>query len=98
MMCYVINDWTYFGDPSKMHEYLSSGKPTVATGLPSIEEFRDVIMIPKTKRGWIEAIESGLNENDEKLKKKRINVANKNSYRYRVNHALKIIERHLSKK
>ena len=57
MMCYVINDWTFFGDPSKMHEYLASGKPTVATGLSAIKEFSNVIDIPETFDGWVDAIE-----------------------------------------
>lgn len=95
MMCYRINDWTYFGDPSKMHEYLASGKPTVAVALPAIKEFEEVIAIPETKEGWIEAIEAGLNEKDDYLARKRIEVAFENSYQKRVARAIEIINARL---
>lgn len=98
MMCYVINDWTYFGDPSKMHEYLASGKPTVATGLPAIKEFGDVIMIPQSKEGWVKAIERGLNENDPHLVQNRIEVARQNSYPFRIRFAMDVIEKRFAKK
>ncbi len=98
LMCYVINDWTFYGDPSKMHEYLASGKPTLATNLPAIEEFSDVIDIPKTKECWIKAIDKGLNEQDDIMKNKRIKVAEENSYQSRVHYATKVIEDALTKK
>jgi glycosyltransferase involved in cell wall biosynthesis len=98
MMCYVINDWTFFGDPSKMHEYLASGKPTVATGLPAIKKFDYVINIPDSKEGWVEAIEESLKENNPDVINERIEVARQNSYPYRAKFALSIIENKLSEK
>ena len=62
MMCYVINNWTFYGDPSKLHEYLASGKPTIGTGLPSIREFADVVQIPETPPEWVAAVERALQE------------------------------------
>ena len=59
MMCYVINNWTFYGDPSKLHEYLASGKPTIGTGLPSIREFADVVQIPETPQEWVAAVDRG---------------------------------------
>jgi hypothetical protein len=91
-MCYRINDWTYFGDPSKMHEYLASGKPTVAAPLPAIKEFEDVIAIPDSKEGWIEAIEAGLSEKDDYLVRKRIDVAHDNSYEERAVRTIELIK------
>ena len=60
MMCYVINNWTFYGDPSKLHEYLASGKPTIGTGLPSIREFADVVQIPETPQEWVAAVDRAL--------------------------------------
>jgi hypothetical protein len=97
MMCYVINDWTYFGDPSKMHEYLASGKPTIATGLPAIREFSNVIAIPESKESWVDAIEKGLNENNPHLVKDRIEVSRLNSYPFRIRFAIDVIQKKLRK-
>jgi glycosyltransferase involved in cell wall biosynthesis len=98
MMCYIINDWTYFGDPSKMHEYLASGKPVIATALPAIREFSDVIVIPETKEGWVEAIDEALRETDSQKVQHRIDVAIENSYQNRVRTAIGIINKKLISK
>lgn len=92
MMCYIINDWTYYGDPSKMHEYLASGKPTIAVALPAIKEFENVIAIPTSREGWVSAIENGLAETDEKMCEERIRVAYENSYTERAARTIGIIE------
>lgn len=97
MMCYVINNWTYYGDPSKMHEYLSSGKPTIAAGLPAIKEFSHVIKIPDSREAWIAAIKDSLQESDEALVAERIKVAMENSYTERAIKALEIFRSKLSK-
>lgn len=98
MMCYVINDWTYFGDPSKMHEYLASGKPTIAAGLPAIREFADVIAIPGTPDGWVQAIDEGLRDVDEEARRRRIETARLNSYPNRVEKATAIIRQALERR
>jgi glycosyltransferase involved in cell wall biosynthesis len=98
MMCYVINDWTFFGDPSKMHEYLASGKPTVATGLSAIKEFSTVIDIPETFDGWVDAIDRGLRETDTAMRDRRIETARQNSYPFRVESAVGIIRDALARR
>lgn len=97
MMCYVINNWTFYGDPSKMHEYLASGKPTIATGLPAIKEYNHVIDIPDSKEGWVKTIEKGLKESDLSMPEKRINIAKENSYSSRIKFATDIIKKKLNK-
>lgn len=84
MMCYAINGWTFYGDPSKLHEYLASGKPTIGTGLSAIREFADVVAIPGSPAEWIDAVEQALNERSEALTRRRIDVARANSYESRV--------------
>lgn len=88
LMCYVINGWTYYGDPSKMHEYLAAGKPTVGTGLPSILEHRDVVEIAGTHDEWIDAVAKCLAEKPNELVARRIEVARTNSYAERISTAL----------
>jgi glycosyltransferase involved in cell wall biosynthesis len=92
MMCYVINGWTYFGDPSKMHEYLAAGKPTVGTPLASIVEYQHVIEVPESHDEWLLAIERCLQNDCTDAVQRRIAVAAENSYSARIARALALIE------
>jgi glycosyltransferase involved in cell wall biosynthesis len=95
MMCYVVNGWTYYGDPSKLHEYLASGKPTIGNGLASIRDFADVVAIAETPEEWIAAIEAGLRESDQELTRRRIATAKANSYQARIDVFLDTIGKYL---
>jgi glycosyltransferase involved in cell wall biosynthesis len=96
MMCYVINNWTFYGDPSKLHEYLASGKPTIGAGLPAIREFADVVQIPTTPAEWVAAVERGLLETGPEATERRIETARANSYEARVTRFIDIVEASLA--
>ncbi|MGH8249490.1 MAG: glycosyltransferase [Steroidobacteraceae bacterium] len=91
LMCYVINGWTYFGDPSKMHEYLAAGKPTIGAPLPAILEFADVIEVPRSQSEWLEAVARSLQPGNSAAIERRVQVARQNSYSERIRAALTII-------
>jgi len=78
MMCYVINDWNYYGYPLKMHEYLACGKPTVSKGLPALRELEWVVSIADEADEWIRAIEHGLTMKEDN-REKCLGVAKENS-------------------
>jgi glycosyltransferase involved in cell wall biosynthesis len=92
MMCYNITPWTYYGDPLKMHEYLASGKPTIAAGLKSILPFSNVIAIPESADGWVDAIDRALTRDSEEARMQRIETARLNSYQFRIAEATRIIQ------
>ena len=98
MMCYVINNWTFYGDPSKLHEYLASGKPTIGTGLPSIREFADVVQIPETPQEWVAAVDRALQERDPALPARRIETAKQNSYQARIERFRAVVDEALRRK
>ena len=91
MMCYVINGWTFYGDPSKLHEYLASGKPTIGVGLSSIREFSEVVTVADTPEEWIAAVEAGLHDTGPEATQKRIETARQNSYAARIDTFLRVI-------
>lgn len=97
-MCYVINNWTFYGDPSKLHEYLASGKPTIGTGLPAIREFSDVVAIPETPEEWPAAVAAAIADRDEDLVRRRIETAQQNSYAARIDRFLEIVSDTLARK
>lgn len=94
MMCYLVNDWTFFGYPLKMHEYLACGKPSVSADLPAVREFSDVVKIPSSYDEWekniSEYLEQGDNENEIS---KRLNVAKVNSWAVRVDTMVELIQK-----
>jgi glycosyltransferase involved in cell wall biosynthesis len=98
MMCYVINNWTFYGDPSKLHEYLASGKPTIGTGLPSIREFKDVVAIPETPEEWPAAVAAALADRDPEMARRRIETAQQNSYSARIDRFLEVVSDTLARK
>jgi glycosyltransferase involved in cell wall biosynthesis len=63
-MPYVVDDYTKYIYPGKMHEYLASGRPVVSTPIQSVEEFRHVIGIASGSQEWSNAIEHALSKEE----------------------------------
>jgi len=59
-MCYVLDDYTKFIYPLKLHEYLAAGRPVVATPVRSLEQFAPVIQLATTEEEWSHALEQSL--------------------------------------
>ena len=76
-MPYVVDDYTKFIYPGKMHEYLASGNPVVSTPVRSVQEFEDVITIAGNAREWSMAIEQALGEKEKTPERRAVrqNVA-----------------------
>jgi glycosyltransferase involved in cell wall biosynthesis len=63
-MPYVVDDYTKYIYPGKMHEYLASGKPVVSAPVRSVHEFQDVITIATSAQEWSVAIQGALSERE----------------------------------
>ena len=75
-----LNELTEATNPVKVYEYLSAGKPVVATKLPELEEFSPFIYIAENHDDFIDKLEIALNENDNALRKKRVSFAEENGW------------------
>ncbi|MBM4340833.1 MAG: glycosyltransferase family 1 protein [Deltaproteobacteria bacterium] len=91
MMCYLVNEWTYYGYPLKMHEYLACGKPSVSSDLPEVRPYSDVVMIAHTYEQWLDILDQELSHANVGNINKRVIVANNNSWASRVNQVMTII-------
>lgn len=60
IMPYRLDDYTKYIYPLKFHEYLASGRPTVGTRIRSLEEFSDVVALPRTPDEWSASLEEAL--------------------------------------
>jgi glycosyltransferase involved in cell wall biosynthesis len=63
-MPYVVDDYTKYIYPGKMHEYLASGNPVVSAPVRSVQEFQDVITIAAGAQEWSVAIQGALSERE----------------------------------
>ena len=63
-MPYVVDDYTKYIYPGKMHEYLASGNPVVSAPVRSVQEFKDVIDIADNAQEWSVAIERALTDRE----------------------------------
>lgn len=68
----VINEVTIGNYPRKIDEYLSLGKPTVATQTKTMEVFKEHVYLANDKSDYIDLIKKAINENDDTLVKARI--------------------------
>lgn len=55
-MCYNIDEYTRYIYPLKTHEYLAAGRPVVATPIPSLREFGQVLALARSVDDWEAAI------------------------------------------
>jgi glycosyltransferase involved in cell wall biosynthesis len=60
LMCYDINDYTKYIYPLKLHEYLATGRPSVASPIDAVLDHADVVMIAGTAEQWLAGIASSL--------------------------------------
>jgi glycosyltransferase involved in cell wall biosynthesis len=60
IMPYRQDDYTKYIYPLKLHEYLASGRPTVGTPIRSLEEFSEVVALPRSLEEWSAALTNAI--------------------------------------
>ncbi|HET7585016.1 MAG TPA: glycosyltransferase [Gemmatimonadaceae bacterium] len=65
IMPYVLDAYTRYIYPLKLHEYLASGRPVVGTPIPALEEFHDVVAVARTPDEWDAALAGYLAQRDD---------------------------------
>lgn len=53
---YVKNELTHFINPLKLKEYLSSGRPVVASGLPEVKKLKEYLYVGETPEEFVQII------------------------------------------
>lgn len=78
--------------PNKLWLYLALGKPCVVTNIPNIKEwnFGEKIMYKCSNQDFIQSCRTAFLENNETLFKRRIQIANENSWHNRVDSMLNL--------
>ncbi len=93
IMPYKLDGYTRYIYPLKLHEYLATGRPTVGTGIRSLQDFRKIVTLADTYDEWVAALREGLSSeaNTEERRAARQSVAQQHDWTvlvHRIAHVL----------
>ena len=85
--------------PNKLFSYIAAGKPVVSTNFPNFIKFDyGLIYFADSKESFVSQIRKAYNEDSEELRKKRFDIAEKNTWEKRGNELKAIIDKNINKK
>ncbi|MBU0756008.1 MAG: glycosyltransferase [Planctomycetes bacterium] len=85
MIPFLITELTLATNPVKIYEYLSAGKPVVATAMPELIRISDQMHVADSHDTFLEALKSAMEEAGRSdLAKKRSNWANQRNWTSRA--------------
>lgn len=88
---YVLNDWTRACLPVKVYEYLAEGRPVVATPLPELKPFSDVIYTAGAE-AFVDTIERAMRLDSEAAREARIKASMRFTLQDRARRAIALLE------
>ena len=92
MIPFVLNRLTRATNPIKLYEYFACGLPVAATPLPEVEAFGDLVYIGSSPEDFSGAVRCALAEDDPRLRARRREVAENESWRARANDLLAALD------
>ena len=82
---FKVNQITEATDPVKFYEYISQGKPVVATHMPELHPYQDYLYLADDPADFIRKVDLAVRENDPALRERRVALARANTWTDRVN-------------
>src|SRR2546425_892220 len=76
----------------RIREYLAAGLPVVATDLPEIRKYQDIVKIASDASAFVDEIEAALGERGEPHARRRVEAMRAESWEARVEQLSQIIE------
>ena len=95
IMPHVADSFTKSMNPLKLYEYLAAGKPVVATRVPGLEEFEDVVQFADDADSFIGLIKETLRAKGENLAAECLSFAERRDWSTRVDFILDVLDRSL---
>jgi glycosyltransferase involved in cell wall biosynthesis len=94
---YVRNTATRAVFPLKFFEYLATGKPVVASPLPSLLPYHEAVALVDTPRAWVAAIEAALRD-PQRLAEQRQVLARRHTWNARLRAMERVVAEALDKR
>jgi UDP-galactopyranose mutase len=93
---YELTEFTEYTFPSKLAEYLSSGIPVLASNLPEMRHYRDVIGIYRNADEFILEAVGQMRQQGERKRQRRLKIADSLSWDHIVNQMMGVVEEQMS--
>ncbi|HET8775361.1 MAG TPA: glycosyltransferase [Thermoanaerobaculia bacterium] len=84
MIPFVDDEITAATDPVKFYEYVSLGKPVVATPMPELAPYGELLYIASTPAEFMARLDEAVGENDPALAARRVALARENTWTVRA--------------
>ncbi|MCS7038849.1 MAG: glycosyltransferase [Caldilineales bacterium] len=84
LMPYVRNEWTRNISPLKLYEYLATGLPIVATPIPAVAPFADLVFVAADPEGTMAAIVQALADDSPERRRRQQEVARQHTWDNRL--------------
>lgn len=89
---YAVDEFTRHVYPAKIFECLALGKPVVATALPALREFGEVVRLAEGREGFERGLREAVLEDDVGLRRRRVELARGNSWEARFEKIRGLVE------
>lgn len=86
------------GYPTKLHEYLAAGRSVVATAMPELLPYRNVLRIGQTHEEMVSLVSEAVEDKSSRAIEARVSVAHENTWENRVAEIYRILQPMLSEK
>ncbi len=95
LMPYQLNEATRSIYPLKLHEYMATGKPIVATAIPAVNAFGDLVYVAADYDEFVQKVGLALKESNPELARRRQECARQHSWESHVQQKISLIATHL---
>lgn len=95
LMPYRLNETTRHIYPLKLHEYMASGKPIVATAIPAVADFRHLMYVADSPEEFVTLTAAALQEDDGKRVLARLRCAQEHTWENHVQKKAGLIHQYL---
>lgn len=92
LMPYILSGHVVAAYPAKLHEYLAAGRPVVATALPELRPFENVLWLAQSRDEFVEKVGPALAGSSTEAIEARLAVARANTWDHRVAEISQILE------
>jgi glycosyltransferase involved in cell wall biosynthesis len=98
LMPYALRGHIYAAYPLKLHEYLAAGRSIVATDLPELRPFADVVRIGADYGACIAHIAAALDDHTPESIEARVAVARENTWDQRISTIERVLDQLLARR